>query len=330
MDYKSVNYEFQDKFLSPYACKDKDSKGRERPISHCSMRTEFQRDRDRIIHSKAFRRLKHKTQVFLSPEGDHYRTRLTHTLEVSQIARTIARCLRMNEDLTEAIALGHDLGHTPYGHAGERALSKFTHFAHNEQSLRMVERIENDGKGMNLTYEVRDGILHHTGSESASTLEGVIVAYADRIAYINHDIDDAVRGGVIKAGDIPKRFTKLFGDTHGERISSMIYDIISASYGKNTVTQSAEFADGTNELRQFMFDNVYTSPLAKAEEKKAIKMIEYLYLYYLDHESELPEQFIYDDDPIERRVCDYISTMSDQYAVRQFEELTVPRNWSKL
>ena len=330
MDYKSVTYQIQDKYLSPYACKDKDSKGRQKPLEPCQMRTEFQRDRDRIIHSKAFRRLKHKTQVFLSPEGDHYRTRLTHTLEVSQIARTISRCLRLNEDLTEAIALGHDLGHTPYGHAGERALGKFTHFKHNEQSLRMVDKIENDGRGMNLTFEVRDGILNHSGGCKASTLEGIVVAYADRIAYINHDIDDAVRGGVIKTTDIPKRFSDMFGDTHSKRISAMIFDIINESYGKNTVAQSAEFAEGTSELRQFMFDNVYTSPLAKSEEKKAIKMIEYLYLYFVDHESELPKQFIYDDDPIERRVCDYISTMSDQYAVRTFEDLTVPRNWSKL
>ncbi len=330
MDYKSIVFEIQDKYLSPYACKDSDSKGRARPLPSCPMRTEFQRDRDRIIHSKAFRRLKHKTQVFLSPEGDHYRTRLTHTLEVSQIARTIARCLRLNEDLAEAIALGHDLGHTPYGHAGERALGKFTHFRHNEQSLRMVDRIENDGVGMNLTFEVRDGILHHTGGTPASTLEGVVVAYADRIAYINHDIDDAIRGGVIAASDIPKELSEMFGDTHSKRISSMITDIITESYGKNCIAQTPAFEQGTNALRQFMFDNVYTSPLAKSEEKKAIKMIEYLYLYYVNHENELPAQFVYESDPIERRVCDYISTMSDQYAVRLFEELTVPHNWSKL
>ena len=229
MDFKSVVYEIQDKYLSPYACKDKDTRGRQQPLKPCDMRTEFQRDRDRIIHSKAFRRLKHKTQVFLSPEGDHYRTRLTHTLEVSQIARTISRCLRLNEDLTEAIALGHDLGHTPYGHAGERALNKFTHFAHNEQSLRMVDVIENDGRGMNLTFEVRDGIVNHTGGGRAATLEGRVVAIADRIAYINHDIDDALRGDIIKESDIPKRFTELFGDTHSKRISSMITDIIEAS-----------------------------------------------------------------------------------------------------
>lgn len=330
MDLKSVFYEIQDKYLSPYACKDKDSKGRQKPLRECPMRTEFQRDRDRIIHSKAFRRLKHKTQVFLSPEGDHYRTRLTHTLEVSQIARTISRCLRLNEDLTEAIALGHDLGHTPYGHAGERALGKFTHFKHNEQSLRMVDRIENDGDGMNLTYEVRDGILNHTGDGNACTLEGKVVAFADRIAYINHDIDDAVRAGIISETDVPKGLCDLFGNSHSKRISSMIYDIITFSYGKNTVAQSSEFSAGTEELRKFMFDNVYTSSLAKSEEKKAIKMIEYLYLYYVDHEDELPKQFIYDSEPIARRVCDFISTMSDQYAVRTFEELTVPRNWSKL
>lgn len=330
MDHKAIIYEIQDKYLSPYACKDKDTRGRLYPLEPCPIRTEFQRDRDRIIHSKAFRRLKHKTQVFLSPEGDHYRTRLTHTLEVSQIARTIARALALNEDLTEAISLGHDLGHTPYGHAGERALSKFTHFSHNEQSLRMVDLIENDGKGMNLTFEVRDGIVNHTGSGQAATLEGRVVAIADRIAYINHDIDDAIRADVIEASDIPKHLTALFGDTHSKRISSMIADIINESYGKNTIAQSASFKVGTDELRQFMFDNVYTSPLAKSEEKKAIKMIEYLYLYYCDHESEMPEQFIYESDPVERRVCDFISTMSDQYAVRMFEGLTVPQNWSKL
>lgn len=330
MDYKAVIYEIQDKYLSPYACKDKDTKGRAKAIEPCPMRTEFQRDRDKIIHSKAFRRLKHKTQVFLSPEGDHYRTRLTHTLEVSQIARTIARCLRLNEDLTEAIALGHDLGHTPYGHAGERALAKFTHFAHNEQSLRMVDVIERDGEGMNLTFEVRDGILHHTGDGEAATLEGRVVAFADRIAYINHDIDDAVRGGIITSADIPKRFIDLFGDTHSKRISSMISDIITTSYGKDNIAQSSEFSDGTNELRTFMFDNVYTSPSAKSEEKKAIKMIEYLYLYFCAHENEMPQQFVYGSEPIERRVCDFISTMSDRYAVRLFEGIIVPKSWSKL
>lgn len=330
MDYKTITYEIQNKYLSPYACKDGDSKGRERPLPPCPMRTEFQRDRDRIIHSKAFRRLKHKTQVFLSPEGDHYRTRLTHTLEVSQIARTIARCLRLNEDLTEAIALGHDLGHTPYGHAGERALGKYTRFTHNEQSLRMVDKIENDGKGMNLTFEVRDGILNHTAEGKAATLEGCAVSFADRIAYINHDIDDAIRAGVIKESDIPKRFIDIFGDTHSKRISSMIYDIISESYGKNTIAQTKKFESEMNELRKFMFDNVYTSPIAKSEEVKAVRMIEYLFEYFRDHETEMPAQFVYADEPIERRVCDYISTMSDQYAVRVFEALTVPQNWSKL
>lgn len=330
MDYKAITYEIQSKYLSPYACKDCDTKGRLRPLPPCPMRTEFQRDRDRIIHSKAFRRLKHKTQVFLSPEGDHYRTRLTHTLEVSQIARTIARCLRLNEDLTEAIALGHDLGHTPYGHAGERALGKYTHFTHNEQSLRMVDRIENDGEGMNLTFEVRDGILNHTASGKVVTLEGDVVSFADRIAYINHDIDDAIRAGVISSESIPKRFVDMFGDTHSKRISSMISDIISASFGKNMIAQSPEFSEGTAELRKYMFENVYTSPLAKSEEVKAIRMIEYLYEYFFANENEMPAQFVYDSEPLERRVCDYISTMSDQYAVRIFESLTVPQNWSKL
>ena len=232
-DYLSDIYRMEDEFFSPYAAKSKDTRGRKTVIAPSPMRTEYQRDRDRIIHCKAFRRLKHKTQVFLSPEGDHYRTRLTHTLEVAQIARSIARALKLNEDLTEAISLGHDLGHTPYGHAGERALSEFTHFEHNEQSLRVVDYLEYDGKGMNLTFEVRDGILNHTSRGNAATLEGHVVAWSDRIAYINHDIDDAIRACVIKNEDIPKHFRDVFGEYHGKRIDSMIMDVIENSFGQN-------------------------------------------------------------------------------------------------
>ena len=239
--------------MSEYAAKAADSKGRERPLAEDGLRTDFQRDRDRILHCKAFRRLKHKTQVFLSPEGDHYRTRLTHTLEVSQIARTIARALRLNEDLTEAIALGHDLGHTPYGHAGEKALNEFTHFAHNEQSLRMVDVLEYNGEGMNLCFEVRDGILNHTSKGKPATLEGQIVAWSDRIAYINHDIDDAVRAGVISETDIPAHFRRLFGERHAARLNSMIMDIITSSENKPRVAPSETFEREIMNLRQYMF-----------------------------------------------------------------------------
>ena len=240
----------EDEFFSPYAAKSKDTRGRKTVIAPSPMRTEYQRDRDRIIHCKAFRRLKHKTQVFLSPEGDHYRTRLTHTLEVAQIARSIARALKLNEDLTEAISLGHDLGHTPYGHAGERALSEFTHFEHNEQSLRVVDYLEYDGKGMNLTFEVRDGILNHTSRGNAATLEGHVVAWSDRIAYINHDIDDAIRAGVIKNEDIPKHFRDVFGEYHGKRIDSMIMDVIENSFGQNYVSPSDKIKEDIAGLRE--------------------------------------------------------------------------------
>jgi len=320
----------ESQFLSKYAAKSKDTKGRQTPIAPSPMRTEYQRDRDRIIHSKAFRRLKHKTQVFLSPEGDHYRTRLTHTLEVSQIARSIARALRLNEDLTEAIALGHDLGHTPYGHAGEFALQSFTHFEHNEQSLRMVDVLEYDGKGMNLTLEVRDGILNHTSRGNAMTLEGHIVSWSDRIAYINHDIDDAVRGGVIKNEDIPKRFRDAFGENNGKRIDSMIMDVITNSFDKDKVEPSPEKKALIGELRQWMFENVYRSPIAKSEEYKAVDMIKYLYEYFYEHfEDKVPDEIQKNVGSKEQKVCDHISMMSDQYAVRVYEDITIPKSWKK-
>ncbi|MBQ8882346.1 MAG: deoxyguanosinetriphosphate triphosphohydrolase [Clostridia bacterium] len=328
-DIVSAILEQEESFLSPYAQKTRESRGRAVAIPPSDMRTEYQRDRDRIIHCKAFRRLKHKTQVFLAPEGDHYRTRLTHTLEVSQIARSIARALRLNEDLTEAISLGHDLGHTPYGHAGERALNEFTHFAHNEQSLRMVDHLEYDGKGMNLTYEVRDGILNHTSKGNACTAEGHIVAWSDRIAYINHDIDDAIRGGVIKADDIPLRYRKLFGETNGKRINSMVMDMITNSYDRPTVEPSPQFKEEINGLRAFLFERVYFSSIAKEEEYKAVDMIKFLYEYFYNHKDKIPREFLDMDSTLEQKVCDYISMMSDQYAVKTYEEITIPKSWKK-
>lgn len=328
-DYKSVIYEIEDKYLSPYASKSVETRGRKVFIPESNTRTEYQRDRDRILHCKAFRRLKHKTQVFLAPEGDHYRTRLTHTLEVSQIARSIARALRLNEDLTEAISLGHDLGHTPYGHAGERALNEFTHFAHNEQSLRVVDVLEYDGKGMNLTFEVRDGIINHTSKGNAATLEGHVVAWSDRIAYINHDIDDAIRGGVICETDIPQKYREVFGTNNGARINSMITDVIENSYGQPFVSPSPAFVTEINGLREFMFDRVYRSSIAKSEEGKAIEMIKFLYEYFYSHKDALPRELLDMDSTPEQKVCDHISSMSDLYAVRVYEDITVPKGWSK-
>lgn len=328
-DYKSITYEIEKSYLSPFATRSQDTRGRQIQIPESQTRTEFQRDRDRIIHCKAFRRLKHKTQVFLAPEGDHYRTRLTHTLEVSQIARSISRALRLNEDLTEAISLGHDLGHTPYGHAGERALNEFTHFEHNEQSLRVVDVLEYDGKGMNLTFEVRDGILNHTSRGNAATPEGHVVAWSDRIAYINHDIDDAIRGGVLSPDDIPLEFRQTFGFSNSARINSMIVDMIENSYGKREVGPSKEYKEKIMGLRKFMFDKVYRSSIAKVEEHKAVDMIKFLYEYFYNHKDALPREFLDMDSTLEQKVCDYISMMSDQYAVRVYEDITIPKSWSK-
>ncbi len=328
-DYKSVIYEIEKTYLSPYAAKSRETKGRVNPIPESPMRTEYQRDRDRIIHCKAFRRLKHKTQVFLAPEGDHYRTRLTHTLEVSQIARSIARALRLNEDLTEAISLAHDLGHTPYGHAGERALNDFTHFQHNEQSLRMVDVLEYDGKGMNLTFEVRDGIVNHTSKGNAVTLEGHVVAWSDRIAYINHDIDDAIRGGVICENDIPEKYRLKFGGNNGKRIDSMVMNVIENSFGKAYVAPSDDYKQDIMGLREFLFDKVYRSSIAKAEEHKAVDMIKFLYSYFYTHKDKIPREFLEMDSTPEQKVCDYISMMSDHFAVKTYEDITVPKSWSK-
>ena len=330
VDYTALTYEIEEKYLSPYAQKTSLSKGRKEPLEPHPTRSEYARDRDRIIHCKAFRRLKHKTQVFLAPEGDHYRTRLTHTLEVSQIARSIGRALRLNEDLIEAISLGHDLGHTPYGHAGERALNCFTHFEHNEQSLRVVDFLEYEGKGMNLMHEVRDGILNHTSRGNACTLEGHVVAWSDRIAYINHDIDDAIRGGIIKNEDIPPVFRETFGDKTGKRLNSMIMDFIGNSFGKNIASPSNEFKEKINGLRKWMFENVYVSSEAKAEEGKAVDMIKFLYEYFYYHKDKIPREFLDMDSTLEQKVCDYIAMMSDTFAVKTFEDITVPKSWSKL
>ncbi|MGE5630117.1 MAG: deoxyguanosinetriphosphate triphosphohydrolase [Caulobacteraceae bacterium] len=330
MNIREITENLERQNLSEYAVLSAESKGRLVEEEKCEIRTDFQRDRDRIIHSKAFRRLKHKTQVFIAPEGDHYRTRLTHTLEVSQIARTIARALRLNEDLTEAIALGHDLGHTPFGHAGERVLNELHPggFKHNEQSLRVVDILEG-GTGLNLTYEVRDGILKHTGSEEAETLEGRIVAISDRIAYINHDIDDALRGGIIDISSIPDNCLNVLGYTHKNRINAMIFDIINESLGKNGIFMSENTRKATDDLRNFMFDKVYIGSKAKVEEKKTRNIIIELYHYYLEHPEELPAEYFNAQEGIEqdRGVCDYIAGMSDSFAINTFTRLFIPSPW---
>lgn len=317
--------------LSQYACFSNNTKGRQHPIEPCSIRTEFMRDRDRIIHCKSFRRLKHKTQVFFSPEGDHYRTRLTHTLEVSQIARTIARALRLNEDLTEAAALGHDLGHTPFGHAGERVLSRLTDgvFCHNSHSLRVVDILDNE-KGLNLTYEVRDGILNHTGENKANTLEGCIIKFADRIAYINHDIDDAVRGKIITNFDLPANVIKILGNTHGKRIDTMISDLVETSFNKNNISMSRDVGNATDELRSFMFERVYVDSLAKKEELKAEKILESLYLYFINNIDYLPKDKKCQIDRWGKQqiICDYLAGMTDRFALRVYEDIFIPKSWN--
>lgn len=333
MNVREQLEQFEKQYLSPYASLSKDSKGRDRWEEQCDLRTVYQRDRDRILHCKAFRRLKHKTQVFLAPMGDHYRTRLTHTLEVSQIARTIAKSLRMNEDLTEAIALGHDLGHTPFGHAGEAALNNVCDFGfqHYKQSIRIVELLENNGAGLNLTKEVRDGILNHRTSGNPSTLEGKIVRLSDKIAYINHDIDDAIRGKIIAESDIPVEYTEILGTTTKKRLDTLIHDIVNSSIGKADILMSEEVENAMLGLRQYMFKNVYTNSLAKVEEGKAKEMLVSLYEYYLKHIEELPHEFIYlieEKEQDERQVvCDYIAGMSDQYSVARFEQIFVPKSW---
>lgn len=317
------------KILSQKACLALNTKGRKNPEKECDIRTCFQRDRDRIIHSQSFRRLKHKTQVFLAPSGDHYRTRLTHTLEVSQIARTIARALQLNEDLTEAIALGHDLGHTPFGHAGERALDSLSSFGfkHYEQSVRVVDKLEKYGKGLNLTEEVKNGILCHTKGEEAFTLEGQIIRIADKIAYINHDIDDAIRAGVMAEEDIPLALRMKLGMSKSERINNMVLNVIENS--SDRILMDDNYWQLFNELHKFMFVAVYKNPVCKSEESKAIAMIEKLFQYYMKNPEQMPSEFlqIAEEEGIERAVCDYIAGMSDNYSVKIFNQLFVPMFW---
>ncbi len=332
MTIRETLEQWEIEYLSPYASHSKDSKGRLKEEEQCDIRTVFQRDRDRIIHCKAFRRLKDKTQVFLTPEGDHYRTRLTHTLEVSQNARTIARALRMNEELVEAIALGHDLGHTPFGHAGERALNRVCPlgFEHNEQSVRTVDRLEKSGKGLNLTIEVRDGILNHQTIGKPHTLEGKIVQFSDKIAYIHHDMDDAIRGGILTEKDVPKEIGDVIGYTTNERLNHFIHDIVSTSFGKNEIRMSEPVAEAMKNLRRFMFERVYQNPEAKSEEGKAEVLMETLYLYYMKHVDELPDEFLNllsEGEPRERVVCDYVGAMSDRFAIAKYEEIYIPKSW---
>jgi dGTPase len=326
--------EFQEhRRLNPKAAFSDQSKGR--PVfqqqDQLDVRTCYQRDTDRIVHCKAFRRLMHKTQVFLRPEGDHYRTRMTHTIEVSRIARTIARALNLNQDLTEAIAMGHDLGHTPFGHAGEAALSMCLgeEFCHNAQSLRVVDILENNGAGLNLTYEVRMGILGHTGSYVPETLEGQIVRISDRIAYVNHDIDDAIRAGIMAGEDIPRSISNVLGNNHSQRINTLVCDIITASRDSDEIVLSATVGQALLDLRSFLFEKVYRNPVAKGEESKAKEMLHRLYEYYYAHPEALPADFQpqLSFDGMGRTVCDYIAGMTDNYAVDKFTELFTPQGW---
>lgn len=324
--------QWEAQYLSPYASLSKHTRGRDRKEPLCDIRPEYQRDRDRILHCKSFRRLKHKTQVFLAPEGDHYRTRLTHTLEVSQIARTIAKSLRLNESLAEAIALGHDLGHTPFGHSGEAVLNRLCEdgFAHYRQSVRVVEVLEKNGRGLNLTWEVRDGILNHRTSGHPSTLEGAVVRLSDKIAYINHDIDDAIRAKMFVESQLPAEYTDVLGHSVRERLDVMIHDIILNSQDKPDIQMSPGMEEAMRGLRRWMFENVYENDIPKAEEGKAQRMIEHLFCYYMKHVDQLPQEFLTmmeNGEKKERAVCDYIAGMSDSYAIDKFEELFVPRAW---
>jgi dGTPase len=306
------------------------SKGRERDEPPHHLRTVFQRDRDRIVHSKAFRRLKHKTQVFIAPEGDHYRVRLTHTLEVAQIARTIARALRLNEDLTEAISLGHDLGHTPFGHLGEKALTPFLDrpFRHSEQSLRVVDHLERDGRGLNLTWEVRDGIVNHTWAmPQPSTMEAQVVRFADRLGYVNHDIDDAIRAGLLGDPDLPQRATDVLGSTHGERIETLVDDIVTATGEGPEVRMSERVFAALDELRDFMFDRVYNRAEAAAEQEKAVQVIRALVQYHLQHPDDIPDEYASGPGDVADRVIDYVAGMTDRYALRTYERLFLPQGW---
>ncbi|MDE7439527.1 MAG: deoxyguanosinetriphosphate triphosphohydrolase [Clostridia bacterium] len=331
---KEKTYQIERAFLSPYAVLSEKTRGRERDEEQCAMRTDFQRDRDRLIYCKSFRRLKNKTQVFFSPQGDHYITRLTHTLDVAQISRSIARALSLNEDLAEAIALGHDLGHTPFGHSGERILNRLSPcgFEHNVQSLRVVDVLEKEGKGLNLTFEVRDGILNHKKSGKPATLEGKCVSLADRIAYINHDLDDAVRAGLLSLDDIPKDIIEVLGNSSKQRINTAITSIYNNSNGKNDVKMDKSVEEASEKLRAFMFERVYYSSTAKSEEEKAERMLTAMYEYFIEHCSEMPQTYIalLEKYPREQVVCDYISSMTDRYALYKFNSIFVPNGWTFL
>ena len=337
LNLRRLTEEREDGLLSPVATRSNATRGREHPVEPCPIRSEFQRDRDRIIHCQSFRRLMYKTQVFLAPAGDHYRTRLTHTLEVTQIARTMARALRLNEDLTEAAALGHDLGHTPFGHAGEDALCRCydPDFAHYRQSLRVVEKLEKGGQGLNLTWEVRDAIVNHTGSAVASTPEGQLIKFADRIAYINHDIDDAIRAGILNISDIPSELTAVLGQTHGERINTMVKSLITASRDSATIVMTPEVQTATDRLRSFLFENVYLNPRAKGEENKAKEVVYALFTHYVTNPDKLPDRYrtrigTAEGETVECAVADFISGMTDRYAIEAYEERFVPRVWRGL
>ncbi|MCR5097797.1 MAG: deoxyguanosinetriphosphate triphosphohydrolase [Lachnospiraceae bacterium] len=323
----------QKETLSEYATLDQNSRGREREEQQCDIRPVFQRDRDRILHSKSFRRLKNKTQVFLSPLGDHYRTRMSHTLEVSQNARTIAKALRMNEDLTEAIALGHDLGHTPFGHCGERVLNELCEggFIHSEQSVRVVERLEQDGRGLNLTWEVRDGMKNHQTDTMPHTPEGQIVRLSDKIAYINSDVDDAIRARIIAEEDIPAEIRNTLGSNVKTRLDRIVHDVITESMASPDIRMSEEISQAIFDLREWLFENVYTNPEAKGEEKKAARLVRELFEYYVRHYNEMPDMYTsmisYEEEPVDRVVCDYISGMTDSYACQKFNEIFIPLSW---
>ncbi|MCL2176916.1 MAG: deoxyguanosinetriphosphate triphosphohydrolase [Firmicutes bacterium] len=348
MNYTDILKEQEKQFLSPFATSSFIAEDRAREDDYCTLRTQFARDKDRIIHSKAFRRLKHKTQVFISPKGDHYRTRLTHTIEVAQIARSLARALRLNEDLTEAIALGHDLGHTPFGHCGENALADLTngYFQHNHQSLRVVEVLERNFKGLNLTGVVRDGILNHRTSTTPATLEGKVVLLSDKIAYINHDIDDCIRAGFLSEADLPKREIKTLGKSGTERINNMVLDIVKNSYMKNFVEPTAEFKAATDKLRGFMFNRIYLNPPNKSDEQKAAHIVKSLYEYYIQNLDKLPKYkqhletlqnskpefkaFVseFKVAPEQVVVCDYISGFTDEFAIEYYKRLFVPSRFN--
>lgn len=333
MTIREQTEELEFQMFSRYAAFSRYSRGRDREEEPCDIRTVYQRDRDRILHSKSFRRLKQKTQVFLIPEGDHYRTRLTHTLEVSQLARTIAKALRLNEDLVDAIALGHDLGHTPFGHAGERALNEICPygFGHVEQSVRVVELLEKNGEGLNLTWEVRDGIRNHRTSGTPHTLEGQVVRYCDKIAYLNHDIDDAERAGILRENDIPIESRKLIGDTTRKRLNTLIHDVVRHSEGRDHIEMSEEMEQAMKSLRAFMFERVYRNPVSKREEAKAIRMIQKLYEFYNSDPEILPDEYQVlmreKGEPRERVVCDYIAGMTDWYSIKKYTDLFVPKSW---